>query len=63
MSFANRRQPIIWTNGGIFHSHIYASLGLNELKYAYWKVTKNKTNAALEEKDKDVPTIGTMVII
>ena len=25
-----RRQAIIWSNYGLFHWHIYASLGLNE---------------------------------
>ena len=29
----NRRQAIIWTNDGLCFCHIYASLGLNELKF------------------------------
>ena len=29
----NRQQDIIWTNDGLFHWHIYASLGLNELTH------------------------------
>ena len=28
---SNRRQAIVWTNGGLGYQHIYASLGLNEL--------------------------------
>ena len=27
----NRRQAIIWTNGGMFYWRIHASLGINEL--------------------------------
>ena len=29
------RQAIIWANDGLFLWRIYASLGLNELKFAY----------------------------
>ena len=29
----NRRQPNIWTNGGIVHWRIYTSLGLDELSF------------------------------
>ena len=29
----NRREAIIWTNDGIVHWRIYASLGLNELTH------------------------------
>ena len=31
----NRQQAIIWTNHGLGHSHIYASLSLNEIWWTY----------------------------
>ena len=36
----NRRQAIIWTNGGLVYGRIYASHGLNKLSYT-WDVLYN----------------------
>ena len=36
----NRRQAIIWTNDGLIYWCIYASLGLNELRFAGTSITK-----------------------
>ena len=43
----NRRKAIISTNAGLFHWRIYASLGLNELKFPmanHWRRTVYKIN-------------------